>query len=117
MMKRDVDDIDQLFAQARRRDAAVSDALMARVLADAARVQPSAADRRSRAWPLDWLHDLIGGWPAWGGVIAAGLTGLWVGVAPPSGIEALAAGLIGTTQTVTFLPDTDMSLFEDPSDG
>ena len=120
MTDRDPDDLEVLFAQARRTEAAVTDDLMARVLADAARVQPTAARQvphRPSAGPLVWLRDAIGGWPAWGGVIAAGLTGLWVGVAPPAAIESLAADVIGTTQAVTFLPDADLSLFEEASDG
>ncbi|MFZ3581511.1 hypothetical protein ACOI1H_04970 [Loktanella sp. DJP18] len=113
-------DLDALFAQGRSAGVVPSDDLMARVLADAARVQ-SATVRGNVRLPagrrLAWLHDLIGGWPAWGGVVAAGLTGLWVGVAPPASIEGFAATLIGTTQTVTFLPETDLTLFEESSDG
>ena len=112
--------LDTLFAQARQAETAVTDDLMARVLADAAREQarpaPGAA-RRRRPGPLDWVRALVGGWPALGGVLAAGLAGLWVGMAPPAGVESLVADLFGTTQAVTFLPEPDLSFLEDSSDG
>ena len=120
MTDREMDRLDAVLAQARCADVAVTDALMARVLADAAREQarlPVQAVRLRGSGPVAWLHDLIGGWPALGGVLAAGLAGLWVGVAPPEAVETLAAGFLGQTQAVTFLPETDLSLFEDPSDG
>ncbi len=113
-------DLDELFAQARAADVVPSDDLMARVLAEAALVQSETVRvdvRPPAVRRLTWLHDLIGGWPAWGGVVAAGLTGLWVGVAPPASVEGFAATLIGTTQAVTFLPETDLTLFEESSDG
>ncbi|WP_386680472.1 dihydroorotate dehydrogenase [Loktanella sp. R86503] len=119
MTERDMNNLDQLLNTARRRAVPASDDLMARVLADAVALQPAAGTVRPQqtASRTGWLRDLIGGWPALSGVLAAGLTGLWVGVAPPTGVESLAATMIGTTQTVTFLPETDFSLFEDPSDG
>jgi hypothetical protein len=119
MTERDMNDLDQLLNAAQRTAVPASDDLMARVLADAAALQPAPGTIKpqQRASRIGWLRDLIGGWPAWSGVLAAGLTGLWVGVAPPAGVESLAATMIGTTQSVTFLPETDLTLFEDPTDG
>lgn len=117
MTDRDMDEIDTLLAQARRTQAPVDDALMARVLADAARLQPEAQQMPRQSGWRSWVRDLIGGWPAMGGVVAAGLTGVWVGVAPPAGIEEFTATFLGTSQTVAFLPETDLTLFEEPIDG
>lgn len=113
-----MDDLDTLFATARTQLATPGDDLVARVLADAAAQQQAPTiPRRHRSRGAGWLQDLLGGWPALTGVIAAGLAGLWIGAAPPAGVEGLAAELVGTTQTVTFLPETDVTLFEDPTDG
>ena len=120
MTDRMTDSVDHLLAQARQAEVAVTEDLMARVLADAAREQArhlSVTVPRRRPGPFGWVEALIGGWPALGGVLAAGLAGLWVGMVPPAGIESLAADLFGTTQPVTFLPEPDLSIFEEPSDG
>ena len=114
------DSVDQLLTQARQVKVAVTDDLMARVLADAAREQARQLPvlmPRPRRGLLGWVETLLGGWPALGGVLAAGLVGLWVGLVPPAGVESLAADLFGTTQSVTFLPEPDLSIFEEPSDG
>ena len=120
MTDRDRDELARVFAQARGAPVTVRETVMACVLTDAARVQPAVMATRAarrRRGAASWLRDLVGGWPALGGVMAAGLTGLWLGIAPPSGVESLTASLIGTTQIVIFLPDADLSLFEDLSDG
>jgi hypothetical protein len=121
MMDRDMDELDALFAASRSDHVAVDGDLMTRVLADTAAAQPLVAtpracvsrrDRLTRA-----LQDLLGGWRPLGGMVAAGLAGLWVGIAPPAGIEGLAARMIGTTQSVIFLPEADLSFLEEPTDG
>ena len=86
--------------------------------ADAAQVQADRLPQPARPQRTGWITDLFGGWPALSGVLAAGVTGLWVGVAPPAGVEDLAANFLGTTQSVTFLPDTtDLIWIEEPTDG
>ena len=118
MTNRDMDDLDDLLALAKARPVTPGDDLMARVLADAAAQQSPARVRTgSPSGTTRWLQDLLGGWPVLTGILAAGLSGLWIGVAPPAGVEGLAAVLVGTTQSVTFLPETDLTLFEDPTDG
>ena len=74
------DFIDDLLGDVRHADLAVPDDLMARVLADAAAQMPAAP--RTRFWHD--LNEMIGGLPAWGGLVAAGVTGLWIGIAPPA---------------------------------
>jgi len=108
--------MDDLFAQARTPDAA-SDDLMARVLADADATmlrEPSLPTHRS--WWQDMLQ-IVGGWPAMGSVAAAGVAGLWVGLAPPATIETWVAELLGTTTQITLLPDLDGLEFMETFDG
>ncbi len=103
------DMLDDLFAQARRVKPPVSDALMARVLADAALQQRPAA-----VTPGVSLLDVIGGWFAVGGLAAATFAGLWIGVAPPVAVEDLTAGLLGDTVIVSLGGGfTDFGGFED----
>jgi hypothetical protein len=101
--------LDDLLGQAANVRPAVSDDLMARVLADAALLQPapvgiSVVARRQNRW--ENLLDIIGGWPALGGLATAGIVGVWMGAAPPEGLETFAADLIGTTQSVDLLGDS-----------
>jgi hypothetical protein len=121
MTDRDMDELDALFAAARSHRVAVDGDLMARVLADAAAAQPLVASPRARVSSRDRLtralQDLLGGWRPLGGMVAAGLAGLWVGLAPPAGIEGLAARMIGTNQSVILLPEADLSFLEEPTDG
>jgi hypothetical protein len=89
-------DLAPWFEAARADGPEPSDALMARVLADAEALQPRPADppRGGGAWAEVWR--LLGGWPAAAGLAAAGVAGLWIGAAPPEvlapGIERLAGG-------------------------
>lgn len=77
---------------------------MARVMADAARAMPRqavpAAPQPGRF--ASWLQAL-GGWPTMGGLVAAGVAGLWIGVAPPASLENLAADMLGTTEEIDLL--------------
>ena len=94
--------LDDLFAGARAQMPELSDALMARVLADAAQVQTPVSVPESRSvWAA--LSDMLGGWPALGGLAAATVAGLWVGIAPPAPVEDLAASVWGNEVSVTLL--------------
>jgi hypothetical protein len=83
-------DLEAWFEAARGEGPEPSDALMARVLADAEALQPRSAPppRSDGAWAEVWR--LLGGWPAAAGLAAAGVAGLWIGAAPP---EVLAPGI------------------------
>ena len=91
------DMIDDLFAQARGADVQPSDALMARVLADAdhaqAVMQPKQAAIANGLWAR--AMDVLGGWPAVSGLAAATVAGIWIGVAPPSSMQDLTASMMG----------------------
>ena len=106
MTETDNDDamIDALFRDARAIDALPDDGLMARVMADAHRAGDGLVAVADQSW---WttLSDILGGWPTVGGLALAGVAGLWVGVAPPTSVENLAASIFGTTDTVSFIDD------------
>ena len=80
--------LDALFEEARANPPEVPEALMARVVADAAREQPQRSDWRA------WLAGL-GGLPGLGGLITASCVGFWLGVAPPEGLPDLAGSFLG----------------------
>jgi hypothetical protein len=84
------DILEGLFEQARATPPEVPDALMARVLADAQAVQPTAQSSRWR----DWLA-VFGGLPALGGLVTATCVGFWIGLAPPAGLPDLGAAVFG----------------------
>lgn len=101
-------DLDALFTAATSATPAPSDALMARVLADAQGLQPDAPGFAvATPAPKVSFWDIFGGWPAFSGVAAAGVAGLWLGVASPAGIEDLASDVFGTTEAVSFVPEFD----------
>ena len=86
--------IDRLFAEASG-DQPPAD-LVARVLADAAALQPASAPVRAgvrRHWLRNAL-DAIGGWPTLSGVTAAGVMGVVIGVYGFEMIDALANGVL-----------------------
>lgn len=112
-MTDDKDDmLNDIFATARAQTPKPDDLLMARVLADAARVSaPVPTISRPGFWAR--LSDTLGGWPAIGGLAAATVAGVWVGVAPPASVEDLAARMIGDMVTVSlFTPDTEFDTGE-----
>ncbi|MBY6068206.1 hypothetical protein KUW17_15740 [Leisingera aquaemixtae] len=81
-------ELEELFAAARRDRPALPEHLSAAILADAGRVQQgrhAAGPARAARQPL-WrqLIEAVGGWPAMGGLAAASAAGLWIGLAPPS---------------------------------
>jgi hypothetical protein len=121
--------LDAAFAAARNMSPAPSNALMSRVLADAAAAtalraglaNPDAnpgttrsgrhAGGRSFGMFAD-LAGLLGGWPAIGGIATAALAGVWIGFAgsmSPGGLAAfvgLAKAEPGTS-VFELLPGTD----------
>ncbi len=111
-------ELDEFFAAAKESEVPASPDLMARVLADAEDLQPRASEvarpHSSNLWA--GLLDVLGGWPALGGVAAAGVAGLWLGMAPPASVEDLTSGLWGTTTAVSLMSDFD-TLLEEGIDG
>lgn len=113
--KVETDMTDALLREVAAQTPLPDDALMARVLADAARIQMApvvAAPGR-----FAQLREMMGGWPGMGGLALAGIAGLWVGVAPPAGVETLAADILGTTEAISFVDDADWLFAEGALDG
>ncbi|MFQ1701759.1 hypothetical protein ACJ5NV_14320 [Loktanella agnita] len=116
MMMTDPNDdmLEDLFDTARRLAPPVSDDLMTRVLADAVVDRAPAQVARPCLWAR--LSDMLGGWPALGGLATATIAGVWVGIAPPAQVEALTDDLIGQSVSVSLFSDSaflDEELFAD----
>lgn len=101
------DDLDVLFAEARR--VAPNDDLVARVLADADKVRAEAAAPPARqrglfAHPPRWI-EALGGWGGFGGVTAAGLVGLALGFWSPDMVNVISGGQLGSFSAGGLSPD------------
>jgi len=90
------------------------DALMARIMADADRVQAERAKAPAavtapapvrRGW-LERLAQALGGWPAMTGLAAATVAGLWIGVSAPAGLTGMAQDVIAGNDAA-YLIDLD----------
>ena len=107
-------DLDDLLATAATRRMAPSDALMARVLADAMAEQPRAVQvqpsRPRAASPGLWsrLAELFGGGGALAGIGTAAVAGVVIGFAQPAGLGALTEAVWGTPlETVELIPSVE----------
>ena len=95
----DKDHLESAFAAARAMQPKPSDALMARIVEDAATMQSAAiapevnAPRKGR---FAMFLDAVGGWPAMSGFVAATAAGLWLGIDPPAPVENLTLAYLGT---------------------
>jgi len=101
--------LDDTFAQMRDGGVDPSDALMNRIMMDADTVLAQGAAPVGRLRPT-WraaLADLIGGWPSIGGLVAATMAGLWIGVSPPAALTNFSQGYLGTTVQVQLF-ETDI---------
>ena len=106
------DMLDDLFAEARAVTPTPSQALVARVLADAD-VARQAEPVPVVAQPglIARIFDMIGGWPAVSGLAAATIAGVWVGVAPPASVEDFAASTFGDSVAIgIFADDLDFDI-------
>ncbi|MFU8824587.1 hypothetical protein [Yoonia sp.] len=108
------DMLDDLFAQACKVAPDPDDALVARVLADAARPQRKATP--ALPW-LAQLRGMIGGWPAFGSLAAATVAGVWIGIAPPPAVEDYALSLLGETVSIDLFADDFLTEAGEPADG
>ncbi|TCO73982.1 hypothetical protein [Rhodovulum euryhalinum] len=113
-------ELEALFTAGRARRAEPSAALLARVMGDAmaeaeARGAPApalvAAPRRRGG--LAGLVAVLGGWPAMGGLVTAGMVGVWIGYAAPGGLDAVTAAMLGGGYDVSdMVPSLDAYLTE-----
>lgn len=83
------DPLEVFFDAAKGAQPAPSEALMARVLADAETLQPSpepvAPKMRRKGW-----FSALGGWPALAGLATATVAGVSIGVADPASVGDIA---------------------------
>jgi hypothetical protein len=104
-----MDDLDALFAGAKSAAMQPSDALMARVLADAEAQQPRAVPRNAPAPARGFFAGLaafFGGAGALAGVGSAALAGLFIGFVQPTEISAMVGFSTTTTiDQVELIPD------------
>ncbi|PIE12902.1 MAG: hypothetical protein CSA70_08065 [Rhodobacterales bacterium] len=122
MIDRKFDDLelDELFNAAKATPVEPGDDLMARVLAQAlhAQADQQMIEPATSTCPiLRSLFAAIGGWPALGGLIAAGVTGIWIGFSPTLGVGSVMAGVYGTeteqnAYMIDLFPEFDFGLAE-----
>jgi hypothetical protein len=100
------DDLDDLFATAAASQARPSDALFARILADADAWQPRPAAPAPRPGWLATLADWFGGGFSLAGMSAAALTGLYLGIAQPVPLTGLTEFVTGsvTLDSLDLMP-------------
>jgi len=113
------DDLEAFFGAARRMAPAPSDAVLARVLADALAAQAPMMRVARPGW-LAQLRDALGGWVAVGGLATAGVVGLTIGIAAPAGLGDLTAALLGQPADgylVDLMPELDFDIAMDLSGG
>ena len=112
-------DLEALFAAARTAPPVPSDALMARVLADALEQQPAPQSpqpaprmvRPVRFW--EPLAALFGGTGALAGMGGAAVVGLFIGYVQPSGLASLSDAVWGgALESVALMPSVDPLLDE-----
>ena len=94
-MTDDDDTLKAMFGAARKAPPDPSEALLARITADAAREHAARARRvPARHPPKGWREALgFGGWPAVIGLATAGVAGVWIGVADPAGLVSGQFGI------------------------
>lgn len=119
-MDKDID-LTALFAEAAEQEPAPSPALLARILHDAARLQPLAPplvsptpQPRPRGWLAGWA-EVLGGGRALAGLSFAGMTGLFLGAAEPAMLSSVTTLILGSTtvEQIDLLPDTGSLWTED----
>ncbi|MES2434271.1 MAG: dihydroorotate dehydrogenase [Pseudomonadota bacterium] len=111
-----MDDLDDLLAGASRALVQPSEALMARVLADAAalQVRPVVVVARPRAGWFAGLAALFGGAGSLVGVGSAAVVGLFFGFVQPDGLGAVAdLWAVGSVDQVDLMPQLDVLLAEE----
>ncbi|OYU40040.1 MAG: dihydroorotate dehydrogenase [Pseudorhodobacter sp. PARRP1] len=114
-----MDDLDDLLTGAKAVSMPPSDALMARVLADAATVQAGFVAVRpavvvARAGWLARLAAVFGGAGSLAGVSAAAVMGLVFGFVQPDGIGAVADIWVGSdVAQLDLMPQVDVLLAEE----
>ena len=98
----ETDELEDFFAAARATPTPMPADLQARILADAAEHMPGARSSWQKA-----LWHLLGGATGLGGLVTATAVGIWLGVAPPSGLPDLAGQVVAGPLGLTTQSDTE----------
>ena len=100
------DELDDLLAEAAQRPMRPSEALMARVEADAIALQPTVRPLRVAARPgaFSRLANLFGGAPVLAGLGSAAVFGLALGYLSPTTLNYLTGS---SSETAEFFPEAD----------
>ena len=103
--------LDALFADIRSEAQTPADGFMARIMADAASAMPKpeapVAVAPSGGWGVG-LWAALGGWTGTGGLAAAAVAGLWIGIAPPDIMSGVSTLIWGETQSVSLFAVDDI---------
>ncbi|QQA43650.1 hypothetical protein [Pelagovum pacificum] len=103
--------LDALFDTTRERGTMdAGEAFLARLSADAAAEMPRRMEAPPSRGAIGTIWAGIGGWAGFGGLAAATVAGLWIGIASPAGIADFTDSVLGETMTVSF--DPTAALFE-----
>lgn len=110
-------DLDALFAAEIDDPIVPSSEFLARVMGDAEQTQAefSASQLVTVSGKSFWqsLMGAIGGWSTIAGLATATITGVWIGVSPPSGLDTLTDTVLGESFGYSdYLPDLDSVLTE-----
>ena len=109
-------DLDQLLQEVAK-PAQVSDDLMARILADAKRVQPApqpfgrATPKSSGYWR--YLSDMFGGTGVLAGLATVACAGFYLGAVQPSFVYALLQTNAVLVDQLDYMPSIDVLLTEE----
>lgn len=109
--EQDTEGLKVFFEAAKDNEPQPSDALLARIMADADAVADTWETIPAKQQSGGWLHqflEAIGGWQAASGIVTAGFVGLVVGISPPQSLSDFASG---------YLYGTSDGYLVDPYDG
>jgi len=116
-------DLNSMFAATQADAARPSDKLMARISEDAAQVQSGFHKERAKLVKpgrATQLFQVLGGWPAMGGLVMAAATGVWIGAYPPdtlsNGLSQVAQALLegdDTAYLIDIAPGSEFDLGEE----
>ncbi|MGX9357213.1 hypothetical protein ACS3SW_19180 [Roseobacteraceae bacterium S113] len=113
-------ELDDLFAAARVQetqslpdDITPSPALLAAILNDAEALQPTRAAAPAPRSVWAEMREALGGWAGLGGLVAASVTGLGIGLVSPAAVSDVTTLLSGSDTLVEAYSAYDILLFEE----